>query len=306
MKISIIIPVYNVENYINECLTSIFSQTYKNIEVIIIDDCGNDGSMNIVHKHIQKLPQDKRPIIINHEKNKGLSATRNTGIRRATGEYIYFIDSDDYISPHCIESFINLAIKHNFPNIIFGTATEIPFQWRNVTLSVDSPQIPDFISDTQWISINYFRYKNELLPIPEWNKLIKRDYLLKYNLFFKEGIIYEDKLWYWLIGNTTNNLVFNKECTYYYRFVPNSIINSRYNNLNLYSEMTIIKEFSKNIKLRYFYSQIKYILHYSHSLYCKTQKCKNLQSRMLRYPKAFIFLIKCLFVNPKNISNSLI
>ena len=301
MKVSIIIPVYNVEDYIKECLDSVFSQTYENIEVIIVDDCGNDNSMKIIYQYIESLPQSKQPTIIHHDKNKGISAARNSGIRKATGEYLYFIDSDDYISKRCIESFIQLAEQYQYPNIIFGTAIEVPHLWKKIIISVNSPQIPTYVNNTQWIRRNYFKFKDELLPIPAWNKLTKKDYIIKNNLFFEEGFIYEDRIWYWYIGNTTNHIVFNKECTYYYRYVPNSIINKKYSYINLYSEMRIIKILSKNIKFRYLISQIKYILHNSHSLYCSMQKREKLQPRFIRYPKVFFFFIKCLFIRPKTL-----
>ncbi len=150
MKISIIIPIFNVEKYIIECLNSVFSQTYKNIEIIIIDDCGTDKSMEIIYNFIKVYPSKKNVIIIQHPYNKGLSSARNTGIRNATGKYIYFLDSDDYISPNCIESFVNLAISYNYPNIIFGSAIEVPTKWRNVTISVDSQKIPLY-ANKRWI-----------------------------------------------------------------------------------------------------------------------------------------------------------
>lgn len=294
LKISIIIPVFNVEKYIIECINSVFLQTYKNIEIIIIDDCGTDKSMKIIYDYLKISPLNIEVIIIHHPYNKGLSAARNIGIRKATGKYIYFIDGDDYISPNSIESFVKLAVKYNNPPIIFGSAIEVPTKWRNVTISVDSPTIPQYINDNKWIRKNYFNRK-EPLPITAWNKLIRRDHLIKHNLYFYEGIIYEDKLWYWCIGNTINQIVFNKENTYYYRFVPTSIINKEYCTINLRSEMIIIRELTRNISHKYFIVQIIYILYYSHSLYCKKSKEKNVVPRIIRYPKALAFYFKCLF-----------
>lgn len=97
-KVSIIIPVYNVEKYIRQCLESVINQTYKNIEIIVINDGTKDGSMKIVEEYLE----DKRIKIIN-KNNGGLSSARNKGIEEATGEYIYFLDSDDWIEKDTIE-----------------------------------------------------------------------------------------------------------------------------------------------------------------------------------------------------------
>lgn len=108
-KVSIIVPVYNNELYLEKCLDSIINQTYKNIEIILINDGSTDNSLNILRKYEKK---DKRIIIID-KKNEGVSIARNAGIKKSTGEYITFVDSDDYIDLNFIEELHNAMINNN-------------------------------------------------------------------------------------------------------------------------------------------------------------------------------------------------
>ena len=113
-SISIIIPVYNVEQYIEECLLSVANQTMtEGIECIIVDDCGPDNSAAIAKRFVDSYQGDIRFTFIQRENNGGLSAARNTGIEAATGEYIYFLDSDDFIVPECIKTLYSIAIAYN-------------------------------------------------------------------------------------------------------------------------------------------------------------------------------------------------
>ena len=110
-KVSIIVPVYNVENYIAECLNSLINQTLKDIEIICVDDCGQDNSMKIVEDFAKK---DKRIKIVAHKENQGLGEARNTGIKNATSEYIGFLDSDDFVDLDYYKTLYNTAIKDDF------------------------------------------------------------------------------------------------------------------------------------------------------------------------------------------------
>ena len=113
MKITIVVPVYNVEPYIEDCLKSVAEQTYKgDIECIIVDDCTPDGSCAIIEHFINEYNGSIDFKLLHHTKNRGLSAARNTGIGAATGEYIYFLDSDDEITPECIE-LLTKPLKNN-------------------------------------------------------------------------------------------------------------------------------------------------------------------------------------------------
>ena len=91
--VSIIVPVYNVERYVDECLASIRAQTYVNLEILLVEDCSTDGSLKALAPHLE----DPRVRLIRHERNGGLSAARNTGIEAATGDYVMFVDSDDLV-----------------------------------------------------------------------------------------------------------------------------------------------------------------------------------------------------------------
>lgn len=117
-KVSIIVPVYNVSQYITKCLDSIYEQTYQNIELILVDDCGSDDSMIIVHGYLTSHVSIEAHII-SHQKNRGLSAARNSGIEKASGEYIYFLDSDDYITPDCIEALVK-PLYHKKYDVVVG------------------------------------------------------------------------------------------------------------------------------------------------------------------------------------------
>ena len=109
---SIIIPVYQVEQYIQKCLLSVVSQSYtKGIECILVNDCTKDESINIAQKLIDEYRGNIKFRIINREENGGLSAARNTGILEAKGDYLYFLDSDDYITPDCIKVLAETAQK---------------------------------------------------------------------------------------------------------------------------------------------------------------------------------------------------
>lgn len=300
MKVSIIIPVYNVAPYIYECIDSVFKQTYSNIEVIIVDDCSTDNSMNIIKEYVNSLPSKNNIYIIKHKYNKGLSAARNTGIKHSTGDYIYFIDSDDYISSNCIESFVHVAKKNKKIDIIFGHGKCVPFKWKNFIYSTYSENLPQYVYKKKHICKLFFS-KEQFLPTTAWNKLIRKKYVTFNNLYFKEGIIHEDELLHWNIGNTVKSIAFNKCITYFYRYVPNSIINKVYNKTNMDSEVIIIKEMAQSITHRYFIYKCIYILHFSHSSYCRRQGDKPLPPAYIRYPKAFWFFIKCLFMKPEKL-----
>ena len=107
MLVSVIVPVYNVSPYLREALDSVINQTYKELEIIIVDDGSTDGSASIYEEYAASDPRIK----LIHQANKGLSGARNTGLEHATGEFVSFIDSDDSISPMFIESLVNAMVS---------------------------------------------------------------------------------------------------------------------------------------------------------------------------------------------------
>ena len=113
MNVSVIIPIYNVEQYIEECIASVAAQTYKDFDIIAINDCSTDSSLEILRECIDKYNSPKDRIsIIDHERNRGISAARNTGILHSTAEYVYFLDSDDTITPDCLEKLVKASLQH--------------------------------------------------------------------------------------------------------------------------------------------------------------------------------------------------
>lgn len=112
-KVSVLVPFYNVEKYVGRCVESLFSQTYSNIEYVFVNDCTPDNSMDIINEYIDKFNVRNKCVIINHEVNKGISASRNDCLDNATGDYILFIDSDDYIDVDMVEKLVLAAQENN-------------------------------------------------------------------------------------------------------------------------------------------------------------------------------------------------
>lgn len=113
IKVSVLVPFYNVENYIGRCVESLFSQSYKNIEYVFVNDCTPDKSMEVVNEAIQKYDVADRCKIVVHEVNKGISASRNDCLDNMTGDFFLFIDSDDYIDQDMVESLVSAAVQEN-------------------------------------------------------------------------------------------------------------------------------------------------------------------------------------------------
>lgn len=295
IKVSIIIPVYNVSKYIERCLQSVYLQTYTNIEVLIIDDCGKDNSMQLINLFLDKIT-DSRFRIIHHPENRGLSAARNSGIKESSGDYIYFIDSDDYITENCIETFVEVIRQHPNSDVVFGSAIFYPNNWGNYCINVKKSNIPISSNNKKWIKSNF--YQDDFFPITAWNKLISKDFIIRNALYFKEGIVYEDQLWYFLMGNYCNIISFNKNDTYFYQNNSTGIMHN-YGIKEIDSEITIIKECLNHIDYRYFLLQLVYIMHFAHVAYCR--RYGSSQPSYIRYPKAFVFFLKCIFMKPEHL-----
>lgn len=219
--VSIIIPVYNVADYVTECLESVFTQTYRELEVILIDDRGNDTSMQIVRDFLERKRWQTAYRIITHEKNRGLSAARNTGIHYATGDYMYFLDSDDKLVSDCIESLVRCATK--YPGCDFvqaGALVNSPkFNWLNVETW---PMEDDFSNNRQWIQETMLK-RLGCIPVTVWNKLIKSDFIKRNKLFFREGLTHEDELWHFQAARQTREVAFCRHNTYFYNIREGSI-----------------------------------------------------------------------------------
>ncbi|WP_294600276.1 glycosyltransferase family 2 protein [uncultured Phocaeicola sp.] len=234
MKVSIIIPVFNVEKYITRCIQSVISQTYKGkIECIIIDDCTPDNSVAIVSQIIKEYKGNIIFSVIHHDKNKGLSAARNTGIKAATGDYIYFLDSDDEIHPSTIALMVEKVEKYPLVDFVVGDYKENLFPDK---CHIDLPEI---IEDSDEIFRRYLTFN---IPATAWNKLIKRSFLLENNLFFKEGLIPEDIEQTFRLALHARKMACICKKTYIYYINNQSSISNNISKKNIFNIIAIRKE----------------------------------------------------------------
>lgn len=220
VKVSIIIPVYNVESYILECLKSIEGQSLtKGIECIVVDDCGKDRSIEIVEDFVNNYHGSVRFRIIRHTINGGLSAARNSAIKAANGKYLLFLDGDDYLMPSCLDTMWRIAERFNGVDVIQGNL----FSEDKGDVLFKKGRYPAFSDNKKWIRANIATLK---IPESACIKLVKRDLILKNNLFFKEGWIQEDTLWSYNLHDFIDSIAFCDAPLYYYRKNPNSIMHS--------------------------------------------------------------------------------
>lgn len=216
-KISIIIPVYNVEQYIEECLNSVVDQTYiDGIECILVDDCGQDSSVSIVEQFIAQYTGPIPFQILHHENNRGLSAARNTAVREAHGEYVYFLDSDDKLFPDSMANLLRVAEKYPDAEIVQGSTTP--------SFILSREELPEYSNDVSWIRQGMCSITQ--IPDPAWNKLVKRDFIIKNDLYFVEGYLQEDTIWSYQLQKHITAIAFCFEITYWYRYNPEGIMNS--------------------------------------------------------------------------------
>ncbi|MEW9080439.1 glycosyltransferase [Terrisporobacter glycolicus] len=191
MKVSIIVPVYNVEKYLEECLDSVVNQTLKNIEIICINDGSTDGSLGILNKYKKKYSNIK---IINQD-NAGLSAARNAGIREAKGEYIYFLDSDDYIELNAMKICYECSKKDNLDVLTFDADSFFDKDYigdKNKEIYDRNHVIPKYIMTGKEFYTISNMYKSYYAPV--WLNFYSCDFIKNNELMFKEGVVHEDEI----------------------------------------------------------------------------------------------------------------
>ena len=206
-KVSVIIPVYNVEKYIPECLDSVLNQTFKDIEIICINDCSTDGSFNILKKYAQK---DKRIRVIDFLKNQGVSIARNTGIEEASGDYIAFLDPDDWWELYLIEKAINKIQKDNTDIVLF---CHNEFINNELVPKVEKiAEIQDIINGADFTKYIYN------VAILAWDKLYKAELLKNERIRFTEHLHpTEDVIFALEVFSKKPKVSYMTKCFYNYR-----------------------------------------------------------------------------------------
>lgn len=214
MKLSVIIPVYNTNKYLEKCLESIVNQTLKDIEIICIDDGSTDNSLEILNNFAKK---DKRIKVLT-QKNQGQSVARNAGIKAAKGEYIGFIDSDDWADETMFEKLYNNAKTYN-SDIAMCSITM--FDEKTGDYNTKDPYMTLDLFDKSFEN-RAFNYKDTLkflfrICVVPWNKIYKSEFLIGNNILFPEGLFFEDNVFCIEVLLNAENISIIKEPLIYYR-----------------------------------------------------------------------------------------
>lgn len=215
-KVSIIIPVYNSEKYISKCLDSVINQTYKNIEILVINDGSKDNSINILREYEKK---DSRIIVIDKE-NEGVAKTRNMGIKKATGEYIMFIDNDDFIDSDYVETYL----KNTDYDIVIGS-------YKRTDINGEILFKYNLNEDSIW---------SKYIVLAPWAKLYKKDFLIKNNIEFLNYGIGEDVYFNLLCYSKTNNIKVISDFKYNWFYNNESVSNTKQRGLKKTVDITVL------------------------------------------------------------------
>ena len=225
--------MYNVEKYIGECLDSVLAQTFQDFEVIIVNDCSTDNSRQIAESYIEKF--GGRLKIFDNEKNSGPGATRNRGLRHASGEYIYYMDSDDLILAYGLEKMYSLAKKYDDADFVnFTRYYQMSLDGKEVIPRQFTPRtVPKLLVEENNMPQRIERLKNGWMSWFSYLRLVKRNFLLKNDLFFPENInVSEDRLWTFGLFLSAKKIVQTPTKGYYlYRSNTKSLSKSARNSL---------------------------------------------------------------------------
>ena len=220
IQLSVIIPVYNVEKYIEKCVRSILEQTCSDIrmECVIVDDCSPDQSIQILHSVVDHYQGDASFVFLRHEQNRGISAARNTGMKAAKGDYVLFIDSDDWLPEASLERLVNCLKKHPDSDFVAGNY----FNRRENRAQPVSMTYP-MVFDNYTLRKGFLNYQD--VACTAWNKLLRKDVLQSHP--FPEGVIFEDNIWAYELFCDVRKAVITPEVTYVYENDnPQSITNT--------------------------------------------------------------------------------
>lgn len=215
--VSVVVPIYNVESYLEQCIISIIEQSYKFLEIILVNDGSTDSSGMICDQYANK---DDRVKVI-HKKNGGLSDARNAGLEIASGTHICFIDSDDFIQDQFIERLLNLCIDHK------ADIAQCDFKKVGYTFKDSDPKQVN-VSTFTGRQMNLALYQGyHMKHIVAWNKIYKIE--LFQGIRYPYGKINEDEATTYLLFDRAKSVVVTNEKLYYDRYRENSIMNSKYN-----------------------------------------------------------------------------
>ena len=214
VTLSLIIPVYKVSPYIERCLKSVISQTYDRFECILVDDASPDDSMTKCEQMIALYEGNIRFRILRHEKNRGLSAARNTGTDAATGDYILYVDSDDLISDDCVEKLMAPVLADRTVEMVYAGHMIFTKDGQRHLPEIFMRERAEF--STQREVRDYYLDRRGLFVHAAWNKLTSRDFINRHQLRFKEGQLWEDALWTFFEMKHLSHLVFIPDITYFY------------------------------------------------------------------------------------------
>ena len=244
--VSVIVPVYQVSEYVERCIRSVMTQTYSDIECIIVDDATEDDSIEKCERLIAEanlnldLNDNERSAqrdaclsknlnlngkgkirfkIVHHEVNRGLSAARNTGTKAAKGEYLYYLDSDDYISPDCIERLVSVVKDDPTIEMVQG----------NSIMKSDGKETPLYRLDHPISILNNDEarsefFKNRNIYISVWNRLLKKSFVEENGLYCREGLVFEDLLWTFYLMKHLKKAYLCEAITHYYCLRQGSIL----------------------------------------------------------------------------------
>ena len=287
--ISVIVPVYNVAQYLEKSIASIQQQTYQNLEIILVDDGATDESGRLCE---QIAEQDER-VLVYHKENEGLSQARNDGLKQAHGDYVIFIDSDDYIHSEMIASLYQQLVKEDADVSSCGV--------MNVYANSESPQTENqddyFVCDTETFLREYLI--GEKIPGTICNKLIKKEVAAQ--LTFPKGLIYEDAYYHFDLIKVAKKYVVNTNPYYYYFHRGDSITTKPYAEKDLayidiyqkfYTE--VVKEYPNLTEVAFFR------LAYAHFFILDKMLLDDNFKEFKDYPRIYGYLKKHAFAIFKN------
>ena len=266
---SIIVPIYDVERYLTQCIESVLAQDYSNYELILVDDGSPDNSIDICTKYAKQYSN----IVFIHKINGGVSDARNAGIQIARGEYLMFLDSDDYWEGTTILSDLQNIITENNPDVIFNYMSSVyPDKIVNHYINRDK-LIGSFKEDFQDL------YQDGIYLGFPFTKTIKRELILKNHLFFIKGRSFEDVAWSFFLTKYISSYAIYKNCFYMYRRERKGSISSvatSKNQVSLFQNLSNVITEIENMKLNN--ELLPGFKKYVNDIYGYVMKCYNLLS----------------------------